>query len=272
MGLNRNDAVGAYSRVDLVTGRDTESSSSRCDAPACRLARMGRTGRFTRGAVIVAVVALVAVSSGAVALFVLDDDSGPSTTTTSITTSTTEAVDIDELSGPARDLADLLERGRSTTYHARYRGSSIGESEGSLTLESWASEGRFRQDVRFEVAGQQVDRASFLLPDRGVVCNRSGDEPWACADLPRSEVQGAEPLTGSALAQLRDAQVGEAPGEVDGRPARCFTVSFDAQTTEMCVSPDGIPLQIRTAESRLAVEVLDDAVDDSVFEPPAASA
>lgn len=239
---------------------------------ACRLTRMGRTGHFTRVAVIVAVVALVAVSSGAVALFVLDDDGGSTSTTTTSTTSTTEAVDVEELSGPARDLADLLDQGRSTTYHARYRGSSVGEAEGSLTLESWASDGRFRQDVRFEVAGQQVERSSFLLDDRGVVCNRSGDEAWACSDLPRAEVQGAEPLTGSALAQLRDAQVGEAPGEVDGRPARCFTVSFDAQTTEMCVSPAGIPLQIRTAESRLVVEVLEDEVDEAVFEPPAPSA
>lgn len=220
---------------------------------------------------IAAVVAMVAVGSGALGIALLDDDESSSSTasTTPESTTTTEAVPLDELSGPARELAELLAQGRTRTYHARYVGSSTGETEGAIAIESWAKDGQFRQDVGFQVGDIAVRRSTFVLDERGVTCQRSGDEPWACTDVARSEVQGADPLTGSALAQLRDANVGESAGEVDGRPARCFTVSYDAQSTEMCVSEDGIPLQIRTSDSRLVVEVLEDTVDDAVFQPPA---
>jgi hypothetical protein len=225
-----------------------------------------------RIALILGVVAIVAVTSGAIGLVAAGDDDDDKASTTSTTepesTTTTESATIDELEGDARELAELLGAGRQLTYHARYTGSSIGEVEGSITLESWAKDGRFRQDVAFAVGGVAVQRATFVLDDKGVSCQRSGDEPWECNELPKSQVEGADPLTGGTLAQLKKAAVGEAPGEVEGRSARCFTVSYDAQTTEMCLTPDGIPLQIRTTESRLVVEVLEVEVDDEVFTPP----
>jgi hypothetical protein len=229
--------------------------------------------RTPRIVLIAGVVAIIAATSGALGLALLDDDGDTGTTTTTApeSTTTTETATLEELSGPARELAELLADGRTSTYHARYSGSSIGQNEGSITLESWAKEGRFRQDVAFVVGGVAVQRSTFVLEDRGVSCQRSGDEPWVCNDLPKDQVSGADPLTGGTLAQLRDAAVGEAAGEVEGRPARCFSVSLDAQTTEMCVSPEGIPLQIRTQESRLVIELLEDVVDNAVFEPPVPS-
>jgi hypothetical protein len=229
--------------------------------------------RLPRIALVLGVVAIIAVTSGALGLALLDGDDDDTTTSTTApeSTTTTATATIDELSGDARALAELLAAGRTTTYHARYAGATLGETEGSIALESWAKDGRFRQDVSFSVGGVPVQRSTYVLEDRGVTCQRSGEEDWQCHDLPKSEVQGADPLTGGTLAQLKEAAVGEAPGEVEGRPARCFTVTFDAQTTEMCVSEDGIPLQIRTQESRLVVEVLEDVVDDAVFEPQAPS-
>lgn len=228
-------------------------------------------GTPTRIVLIAAVIALVAAGSGALGLVLSNDDDelADDQSDASESTTTTERINLDELRGSARDLAELLAEGRSTTYHARYAGSATGENEGTIAIESWAKDGQFRQDVAFEVGDIAVQRSTFVLDDRGVSCQRSGDEPWACSDLPKSEVQGADPLTGSALAQLRGAAVGEAAGEVEGRPARCFTVSFDAQSTEMCVSAEGVPLQIRTASSRLVIELLEHDVDDAVFEPPA---
>jgi len=214
---------------------------------------------------------MIAVGSGALGLALRRDDgdgASSTTTTTPDDTTTTEVATLDELSGPARDLAELLAAGRTRTYHARYQGSTVGQDDGAIVIESWAKDGRFRQDVGFDVGGVAVQRSTFVLDERGVSCQRSGEEPWSCTDLPRSEVQGADPLTGSALAQLKHAAVGEQEGAVDGRPARCFIVTYDAQTTEMCISPDGIPLQIRTTESQLVVDLLEDVVDEAVFEPP----
>lgn len=242
---------------------------------------MRTLGRLNRGALVIGVVGLIAVTSGALSLTVLDDDDDdlPDAVTTTTppddddddTTSSTEPASIEELQGDARELAELLAAGRAGTYHATYDGSSTGDTAGSIVLESWAKDGRFRQDVSFDVGGVSVHRSTFVLDDRGVSCQRSGDEPWKCTDLAREDVQGADPLTGGTLAQLRDAAVGEQVRDVAGRRARCFTVSFDAQTTEMCVSEDGIPLQIRAAESQLVLGELEETVDDSVFTPPAPS-
>jgi hypothetical protein len=243
---------------------------------------MRSLGRINRVALVLGVVGLIAVTSGALSLTLLDDDDdapdAQTTTTTSLpgsddeeTTTSTSPASIEELQGDARELAELLAEGRSRTYHATYEGSSSGASAGSIALESWAKDGRFRQDVAFEVGGISVQRSTFVLDDRGVSCQRSGEEPWTCNDLPRSDVQGADPLTGGTLAQLRDAAVGEVVRDVAGRRARCFTVSFDAQTTEMCVSEEGIPLQVRAADAELVVGTLEDQVDDDVFTPPAPS-
>ena len=242
---------------------------------------MRTLGRLNRGALVLGVVGLVAVTSGALSLTLLDDDGGDpeAATTTTVpgagdddeTTSTTSPASIEELEGDARELAELLAAGRARSYHATYEGSSDGATAGTIALESWADAGRFRQDVSFDVGGLAVRRSTFVLEDRGVTCQRSGDEPWQCTDVPRDDVQGADPLTGGTLAQLRDAAVGEDVRDVAGRRARCFTVSFDAQTTEMCVSEDGIPLQVRTADARLLVTLLEDEVDADVFTPPAPS-
>lgn len=231
-----------------------------------------RTNPAVRILLMLAALALLATTIGVVSA--RDDPQGAApesdpTSSTSTSTSTTEPdVSLDDLTGPARDLAELLAAGRQGTYHARYRGTASGGQSGTLSLETWVDEGRVRQDTVVDVTGQAFHRANFVLEDTAAACTRLGDAAWSCEDTPRSEA-GADLLNGSTLEQLTRAAVGEAPGEVDGREARCFTITLDAQTTELCASPGGIPLRIRSQSSELVIEMLEDTVDGTVFEVPA---
>lgn len=232
----------------------------------------GRSG--TRAALVVAAVGLLAATIGVTAARNDGTDSPPSEssvdTSGSSSTSTSEPdVAISDLTGTARDLAELLAQGRTGTYHAVYHGTASSGEGGTLTLETWAKAGRFRQDTVVDVGGEPFHRANFVLPDTGAACTRLGDAPWSCGPAAPSDEQGADLLSGNTLDQLRQAAVGESPGEVEGHRARCFTITYDAQTTELCASEDGVPLRIRSQASELLIELLEDDVPDDVFEFPA---
>ncbi|MDE0804799.1 MAG: hypothetical protein OSA99_15930 [Acidimicrobiales bacterium] len=201
-------------------------------------------------------------------------DSDSSSSTTSVPSETTASapptVELDDLSGAARDLATLLAAGRETTYHARYSGRSAADGTGgTLILESWSKDGRFRQDTIVDVADESFHRSNFLLDERAVACTRLGAADWTCDESPAEQFQGADVLGGGSLDQLARAAVGEEPGEVGGREARCFVITLDTQTTELCTTDEGVPLRIRSQTSELVLEVLDHDVDDGVFDPPA---
>lgn len=230
--------------------------------------------RATHAVLVGATIALLA----ATIVVVADDGNDPegpasSRTTETGDTATSEAEDpvltLDDLSGSARELAELLAEGRESTYHARYTGRAAeGEGAGTIVLESWAKGGRFRQDTIVDVAGEPFHRSNFLLDRQAVACTRLGSTEWTCEESAVEQAHGADILGGGSLDQLARAAVGEEAGEVDGRPARCFVITLDAQTTELCASDQGVPLRIRSQNSELVVEVLDQEVDDAVFEPP----
>lgn len=221
-------------------------------------------------ALIVAALGLLAATVGVFAVAVDDNQAAPTTTAPPAPTSTTTSVPdvaVEDLTGAARELAELLAAGRATTYHARYSGSSTADASG-LVLETWAKEGRYRQDTLVDVGGERFHRSHFVLADYGAACTQLGDAGWSCQRVARAEIAGADLLNGSTLDQLRKATVGESPGEVDGRSARCFVITYDAQTTELCASPEGIPLRIRGQSSELRIEALEADVDEHVFEVP----
>ena len=223
---------------------------------------------------IVLVLAAVGLVTATVGVVATSNDDAPAgsvaASESSTSTSTSEPdVSIGDLEGPARELAELLAEGRASTYHARYSGSSATGEGGALSLETWAERGRFRQDTVVDVAGQPFHRANFVLPGRGAACTKLGETPWSCEEVPATELEGTDLLGGSTLEQLRRASIGATDSAVDGRAARCFAITYDARTTELCVSPEGVPLRIRSQSSQLLVEELDDVVDDAVFELPA---
>lgn len=223
---------------------------------------------WRRIVLVVAAAGLLATTVGVVAT---RDDSGqdPASAGTSSTTTTSEPdVSVDDLDGPARELVELLADGRASTYHARYTGSAATGEGGPLTLETWAKQGRFRQDTVVDVGGQAFHRANFVLPGEGASCTRLGDTPWSCDAVPAAELEGAELLGGNTLDQLRRAAVGVTDGVVADRPARCFSITYDARTTELCVSAEGVPLRIRSQSSELVIDELEGDVDDGVFSVP----
>lgn len=228
------------------------------------------------GALIVAALGLFAATVGV--LSASDEGTSPNGASATSTSDPPEAststsapdVSIEDLTGAARELATLLAAGRATTYHARYVGAAVTGEGGSLTLETWSKNGQFRQDTKVDVSGQVLHRINLVLADGGASCTRLGEAEWTCSDMPRDEVDGVDLLSGSTLDQLRQAAVGESPGEISGRPARCFVITYDAQTTELCASAEGIPLRIRSQTSELLVQSLEHEVDDGVFELPAA--
>lgn len=234
---------------------------------------MRRDGRSV--VTVTLIVAAIGMLAATVGVFVVAGEDDPtdaaSTTSTTASSSTTSTPDvsIEDLSGAARDLAELLATGRAGTYHARYEGTSADERSSGIVLETWAKNGRFRQDTLVDVGGERFHRAHFVLDDHGAACTRTGDADWTCQRVALSDIEGVDLLNGSTLDQLRQATVGESSGEVDGRPARCFVITYDAQTTELCASPEGIPLRIRGQTSELHVQVLEGEVNDEVFEVPA---
>lgn len=235
---------------------------------------MKATRSWVPVALVVAALGLFAATVGVLAGGAGDGTDAPATSTSTsappASTTSTPDVSIEDLSGSARELAALLAEGRGTTYHARYSGTATSNDGGSLTLETWAKGGRFRQDTVVDVSGQALHRINFVLTDGGASCTRLGDAEWSCSEVPLSEVQGSDLLNGNTLDQLRRAAVGESSGEVDGRPARCFVITYDAQTTELCASTQGVPLRIRSQSSELLIELLEHDVDDTVFELPTA--
>jgi hypothetical protein len=175
------------------------------------------------------------------------------------------------LVGPGgSELASLLVKGREQTFHATY---ALEAGDRRESLEWWSSGGRVRQDTAVEGEGGTVRTASFKLSDKqAVVCRQDFGQPWTCerVDVP----VGGDPrgLIASVQAQLAGRAVAARTEEVNGREARCFSVSAAAgsEAVELCTDPGGIPLRLASAEAKLELTALDRSVPDATFIPPAA--
>lgn len=213
--------------------------------------------RFAAAAVVTAVIA-----STGIAFVVADDDP-----TDVDTTSTT--VDRKSLGPEARELLDLLERQRKATYHARYAAASPDLEGGAIRIETWQSPPRIRQDSEVRVAGQLAKTTSLALPGGAVRCTQIGDDPWQCRRVPAGQPTGAEPVSAQAVEQLRSGSVSARDTTIGGRAVRCFGLSVGEQSSELCLTGQGVTVRVSAGGSSLELAELETEVDDAVFEPPA---
>lgn len=211
-----------------------------------------------RAGALVAVVGLVAGSLGAVLL--LDDGSDDDDVAEAAT---------EDLSEEARDLVELLEAGRTTTYHVRYEGSSPDAPDTVIKLETWQRPPRVRQDSEVVAGGRIARTRSIVLPTGGVRCTSVASAPWTCREAAAGELR-TDAVTADILQRLREGEVRSRFTTIDGRQVRCFTLTRAEGTTELCTNDDGVPIRVRAGASELQAVELSTDVGDDVFAPPAA--
>jgi hypothetical protein len=167
----------------------------------------------------------------------------------------------------AVELGSLLERGRATTFHARYRPGGDASVTGSeLAIEVWQRQGSARQDTVLRT-GESASRTRTLVSTSGtVLCTQIDDDPWTCGSSSDPSVGGG--LFRNPVSELQGADVVATDETVGGRPARCFSFSRDTGTVSYCLTPEGVPLTQTIGSEQVVIDVLDSAVDDSVFVLP----
>jgi hypothetical protein len=172
------------------------------------------------------------------------------------------------LEGAAAELAGLLELRQSQTYHARYEGQS-GESS-TVVIETWQDgSGQVRQDQVLRSGDEGAHLISLVADGREVRCTQIATDEWTCRRAATGELSGADPVA-AVRARLAAGEVTARNVDIDGQPARCFELTGQGETSELCVRIEtGIPVRISGGSTELRLVVLEDAVDPSVFTPPA---
>jgi hypothetical protein len=176
------------------------------------------------------------------------------------------------VSEEAQELTTLTRKGQDLTYHAVYEVAGTQPTDGDLKIELWRKEGRIRQDQEIRARGQVLRTAGFRLGDRTISCVREEGKAWACQAVPQVSDEATpppDPLVTAVVGELANKEVKAKDDEVGGRDARCFTISDSTQSSELCITEDGVPVRIRTGQATMELTELSDEVDDDIFDPPA---
>jgi hypothetical protein len=178
------------------------------------------------------------------------------------------------LSREGAELVALLSKGKSQTFHAKYRGITTDPSvQGqSLIVELWRKPPIEREDAEITVSNSTSRSAGFLLEDGVVVCSKTDVRPWSCRRVAGIPASGTETLVRTITDAVAKHQVKVRDSTVAGRKARCFTVTLEGGDGEICVSPDGIPLRISAGPSHFELIELSMTVPGDAFKLPATPA
>jgi hypothetical protein len=221
---------------------------------------------------VVAVLAVLAVVALLVWLLVIRDDRKSGTIPSVPTGSTVTVPAAVSLPSDAegRSLLELMEKGRSLTFHATYK--ATGDPAvlpGELTIEVWRKGGKIRQDTSLKSDSGTAHTQSFVIDGKSLTCTQENNDPWSCSPEsdPGTNVDG---VFGSTAAQLRGIDVTARDDTVSGRAAKCFDFATADGAGTLCFTPDGLPLRLALAGQDLSLNDLQTSVDDAVFSPPAA--
>lgn len=222
--------------------------------------------------------AAVAVAAVALAVWFFafrDDDDSGSTDATDATSPPATAPEVTEapLDAAGSELEALLASSRDATFHATYQATGPTETEGgtatSYTIELYRSEGRTRQDTITELEGGDYLTVGILADEVATICTKQGTEDWSCSESAQADPTAADGLFGEVVQRLGGVQVTETAETVAGRDARCFSYESADGPGSICLTSEGIPVRVISGETELLLTVLEDTVDDAVFEPPA---
>jgi hypothetical protein len=235
-----------------------------------------------RKGVAVAVIGLfgvVAAAAGFAQISGSGDASGSTTTTIALTSTTstvpgpTTTVDPATLAPDAKELYDLVHAGRATTYHVRFTlsGSSLTSDTTGATLEVWRSGPRIRQDTTLDDNRGHTHGANIGGPEGTITCQEQSNIPLTCQQESTAPVGSDADLLSTITQRLGSAVVVARDDVVLDRAVRCFDLDKDtAQTaTSVCLTSEGVPLSLSAAGLQATATLVDAAVDDSTFVPPA---
>lgn len=168
------------------------------------------------------------------------------------------------LSGPAGELAKLLEHGRSVDVDAAYRG-SVGDNGGlQYGTHLWRRGRLARLDTDTGSGEKTNNGAQVVTPKGSFSCTQKATAPWSCTpkpDLVAADLGVVSPQLVTTLSNMngsvRDDNIG-------GEHVRCFTFTPPAPPSsstpgaspaptggEVCVAADGIPLRVTAGPTRL---------------------
>ncbi|HJR23851.1 MAG TPA: hypothetical protein VJ804_00135 [Acidimicrobiales bacterium] len=206
--------------------------------------------------------AVVVVAAGGVgaALVVEDDDDETTTTTLAI-------------SEAGEELLDRLALARGSAAHVILSSSPEDVAAQKVTVELWrTADGDLRQDLVLEAGSLRSETRTLQRSDGDVFCQRATESEWTCRELgTRDEGDAvAGGLVEAAASDLQGADVRTSDVEILGRPARCYEVVAAAGSrSALCLGEDGTPLRLTVQGRELTATVVDEAVPDEVFDPPA---
>ena len=221
-----------------------------------------------RRSVFVVLATVVALVGVAVILFG-DDDRAPTKRSEGVAGQ--QAGGDAALSPEGRELAELLGKGLSGTYHARYQSSMADpRSAGTqVVMDIWRKGALGRQEVAVQAQGARSRTATFLLPPQAVECSQVGEKPWSCK--PPTEAPSPEPPEVQVRKTLAFAAITARDERIAGLPVRCFTYPAAADIDETCLLRDGVLARMVTSSSRFDLIALSANVPDEVFALPAQS-
>lgn len=228
-----------------------------------------RTQR-TRLVAAVAAVALLPVTvlalAGGDGTDAVDAAAASSTTSTTAPTTTT-TIAREDLPPEAQELLDLVDRGRSGTFHARYAifSPGLGESAATAELEVWRDVDRIRQDTVILDAAGPTRTAGFGSSTGTIGCQQAPGGDWTCRQVATEAYDPSEDFMTGILEALGASPVTVQDATVGAFAGRCFTLAG----AELCLSPDGVPLRVDAGGTAYEILELDDDVADADFVPPA---
>ena len=165
------------------------------------------------------------------------------------------------------ELTKVVEAGHQRSYYARYD-ITDGSSRAPTVLEVWRRPPLLRQmTTARSPAGDQRNQV-FVLQSGVVGCASAGGGPWACQPRPEVRPAAADPFALPDPALLAARTVTGRNDRVGDRAVRCFDLGGDP-ASELCVTPEGIPVRLTFAQSRLELrELRDESPPNSAFALP----
>jgi hypothetical protein len=172
------------------------------------------------------------------------------------------------LDAGGQQLAGLLTRGRSGTWHATFKITRpTGQPGETETLEVWRAGARARQDV-LVTSGPEPIRTAGIRDAKGTKsCLRQGTGPWQCSSVTVAQLD-PDTTFSAVIGELGNRPVTPRAETIGGQPAQCFAVAGDGPGGDVCVTDDGIPLRISREGISIELVTLDTTVPDTVFKVP----
>lgn len=239
-------------------------------------ARRARQQKIAVWGILMAIFALLA---GTLA-FSSSNSSSTSASTTSLGATTTTAPATTTTLNPAtlspvgQELYALIQTGRAGKYHARYAltGSGVPPTATAATLEVWRDGGRVRQETRLEQPSGASHTINIGGPEGTISCNEQPGITLACQQVSKDPLKPdddflaaiTDRLSPTATIDVRDDTIGSAA-------VRCYVVNAADATNkaEVCLDAAGVPLRLDSGGLNAVLDARDDAVDPSLFLPPA---